>query len=68
MVKLFTDFQQRPLFGCHYFVLYEKSEIKHPFNILTTLLRNPKGPIELTNPNTCAEVKLAYFYIFRLKK
>ena len=29
---------------------------------VTTLLENPKGPVKLGNPNTCAEVKLCYFF------
>ena len=34
-----------------------------------TLLGNPKGPVELGNPNTCAETKLCLnFILFRLKK
>ena len=34
-----------------------------------TLFGNPKGPVELGNPNTCAETKLCLnFILFRLKK
>ena len=34
-----------------------------------TLLGNPKGSVELGNPNTCAETKLCLnFILFRLKK
>ena len=33
-----------------------------------TLFGNPKGPVELGNPNTCAETKLCLnFILFRLK-
>ena len=33
------------------------------------LFGNPKGPVELGNPNTCAETKLCLnFILFRLKK
>ena len=28
---------------------------------VTALLGNPKGPVELGHPNTCAEVKLCLF-------
>ena len=28
------------------------------------LPENPKGPVELGNPNTCAEVKLRLFFIY----
>ena len=41
------------------------------FNIYLsqTLFGNPKGPVELGNPNTCAETKLCLnFILFRLKK
>ena len=31
--------------------------------LVSTLLKNPKGPVELGNPNTCAEVKL-YLFLF----
>ena len=31
--------------------------------IVTTLIVNPKGPVELGNPNTGAEIKL-YRYLF----
>ena len=34
-----------------------------------TLFGNPKVPVELGNPNTCAETKLCLnFILFRLKK
>ena len=34
-----------------------------------TLFGNPKGPVELGNPNTCAETKLCLnFILFWLKK
>ena len=34
-----------------------------------TLFGNPKGPVELGNPNTCAEIKLCLnFLFFQLKK
>ena len=34
-----------------------------------TLFGNPKGPVELGNPNTCAETKLCLnFILFRLEK
>ena len=34
-----------------------------------TLFGNPKGPVELGNPNTSAETKLCLnFILFRLKK
>ena len=34
-----------------------------------TLFGNPKGAVELGNPNTCAETKLCLnFILFRLKK
>ena len=34
-----------------------------------TLFGNPKGSVELGNPNTCAETKLCLnFILFRLKK
>ena len=34
-----------------------------------TLFGNPKGPVELGNPNTCAKTKLCLnFILFRLKK
>ena len=34
-----------------------------------TLFGNPKGPVELGNPNTCAETKLySNFILFWLKK
>ena len=34
-----------------------------------TLFGNPKGPVELSNPNTCAETELCLnFILFRLKK
>ena len=34
-----------------------------------TLFGNPKGPVELNNPNTCAETKLCLnFILFRIKK
>ena len=34
-----------------------------------TLFGNPKGPVELGNPNTCTETKLCLnFILFRLKK
>ena len=29
---------------------------------VATLLENPKRPVKLGNPNTCAEVKLCYFF------
>ena len=32
---------------------------------VTTLLRNPKGPVELCNPNFCAEVKFAFIFMCR---
>ena len=36
--------------------------LKHDSKLLvTTLLENPKGPVELGNPNTCAEAKLCLF-------
>ena len=40
------------------------------FNKLSqTLFGNPKGPVKLGNPNTCAETKLCLnFILFRLKK
>ena len=34
-----------------------------------TLFGNPKGPVQLGNPNTCAETKLCLnFILFRLEK
>ena len=34
-----------------------------------TLFENPKGPVELGNPNTCAETKLCLkFILFWFKK
>ena len=37
--------------------------------VLQTLFGNPKRPVELGNPNTCAETKLCLnFILFRLKK
>ena len=33
--------------------------------IVTTLLINPKGPVELGNPNTGAEIKL-YLFLYTL--
>ena len=34
-----------------------------------TLFENPRGPVELGNPNICAETKLCLnFILFRLKK
>ena len=33
------------------------------FSGVTTLLGYPKGPVELGNPNTCAEVKLCFFFM-----
>ena len=30
---------------------------------VTTLLENPKGLVELGNPNTCAEVKHCYLFV-----
>ena len=34
-----------------------------------TLFGNPRGPVELGNPNICAETKLCLnFILFRLKK
>ena len=37
-------------------------DIKLYFMIVTTLLKNLKGPVDLGNPNTCAEAKLCLFY------
>ena len=34
--------------------------------LLQTLLGNRKGPVELDNPNTCAEVKVCLFIFIRL--
>ena len=34
-----------------------------PIKLLQTFLGNLKGPVELGNPNTCAEVKLCLFFI-----
>ena len=34
---------------------------KLKYRDVTTLLGNPKGPIELGNPNICAEAKLCLF-------
>ena len=43
-----------------------KSIINH---CVTDLFGNPKGPVELGNPNTCAETKLCLnFILFPLKK
>ena len=57
------------------------SKIEHRINLVDeesvclklychkTLFGNPKGPVELGNPNTCAETKLCRnFILFRLKK
>ena len=50
---------------------------KHPFRVRhkqgwglsQTLFGNPKEPVELGNPNTCAETKLCLnFILFPLKK
>ena len=39
------------------------------WSVSQTLFGNPKGPVELGNPNTCAETKLCLnFILFRLKK
>ena len=46
-------------FYCFCFFLY----------LSQTLFGNPKGPVELGNPNTCTETKLCLtFILFRLKK
>ena len=48
-------------FKTHKFTLF--FEVKNRF-IVITLLENPKGPVELGNLNTCAEVKLCcYFFM-----
>ena len=52
----------------------DKEENKlHPLiikeQLSQTLFGNPKGPVELDNPNTCAETKLCLnFILLRLKK
>ena len=33
----------------------------YKFMFVKTLLGDPRGPVELGNPNTCAEVKLCLF-------
>ena len=39
------------------------------WEIVTTLLENPKEPVKLDNPNTCIEAKFVYFIVlYRLKK
>ena len=50
-------------------LLYKNSFSIHNINKLSmsqTLFGNPKGPIELSNPNTCAETKLCLI-LFRLR-
>ena len=42
---------------------------KFNFIVSQTLFGNPKGPVELGNPNTSAETKLCLnFILFRLEK
>ena len=44
-------------------------ELVREMGVSQTLFGNPKGPVELGNPNTCAETKLCLnFILFRLKK
>ena len=48
---------------------FEPMEIVSLKNInVTILLGNPREPVELGNPNTCAEVKLCYYFLCRLQK
>ena len=51
---------------------FENNEVNGYFwgtTVSQTLFGNPKGPVELGNPNTCAETKLCLnFILFRLKK
>ena len=52
---------------------FEVAEIKmlrfYLVVVSQTLFGNPIGPVELGNPNTCAETKLCLnFILFRLKK
>ena len=54
-------------------ILGEKSERRDQSSfssfVSQTLFGNPKGPVELGNPNTCAETRLCLnFILFQLKK
>ena len=43
--------------------------VRRLIGLSQTLFGNPKGPVELGYPNTCAETKLCLnFILFRLKK
>ena len=47
----------------------EIDSMEKNLEVSQTLFGNPKGPVELGNPNTCAETKLCLnFILFRLKK
>ena len=36
----------------------------YPISVLQTLFGNPKGPVELDNPDTCAETKLCLILFY----
>ena len=60
-------------YSCNYkkyfYSQFEWETIIAEINLSQTFFGNPKGPVELGNPNTCAKTKLCLnFILFRLKK